>query len=77
MNVVMTGKGGIVEIQGTAEGAFTRQQMNTLEIRRSRYSTIGRGAGKRLSFVSEPDENLPLASNNAIEITSLALLRRL
>ena len=31
MNVVMTGKGGIVEIQGTAEGEpFTRQQMNTL-----------------------------------------------
>lgn len=31
MNVVMTGRGGIVEIQGTAEGEpFTRQQMNTL-----------------------------------------------
>lgn len=31
MNVVMTGSGGIVEIQGTAEGEpFTRQQMNTL-----------------------------------------------
>ncbi|MDR3054375.1 MAG: ribonuclease PH [Zoogloeaceae bacterium] len=31
MNVVMTGKGGIVEIQGTAEGEpFTREQMNTL-----------------------------------------------
>ena len=31
MNVVMTGKGGSVEIQGTAEGEpFTRQQMNTL-----------------------------------------------
>jgi ribonuclease PH len=31
MNVVMTGKGGIVEIQGTAEGEpFTRQQMNVL-----------------------------------------------
>ena len=31
MNVVMTGAGGIVEIQGTAEGApFTRPQMNTL-----------------------------------------------
>ena len=31
MNVVMTGRGGIVEIQGTAEGEpFTRAQMNTL-----------------------------------------------
>ncbi len=31
MNVVMTGAGGIVEIQGTAEGEpFTRPQMNTL-----------------------------------------------
>jgi len=31
MNVVMTGAGGIVEIQGTAEGEpFTRQQMNVL-----------------------------------------------
>ncbi|MDE2439662.1 MAG: ribonuclease PH, partial [Betaproteobacteria bacterium] len=31
MNVVMTGKGGIVEVQGTAEGEpFTREQMNVL-----------------------------------------------
>jgi ribonuclease PH len=31
MNVVMTGRGGIVEIQGTAEAVpFTREQMNTL-----------------------------------------------
>ena len=31
MNVIMTGSGGIVEIQGTAEGApFTRAQMNQL-----------------------------------------------
>ena len=31
MNVIMTGSGGIVEIQGTAEGEpFTRQQMNAL-----------------------------------------------
>ena len=31
MNVVMTGSGGIVEIQGTADGEpFTRQQMNAL-----------------------------------------------
>ena len=31
MNVVMTGSGGIVEIQGTAEGEpFTRSQMNAL-----------------------------------------------
>ncbi len=31
MNVVMTGSGGLVEIQGTAEGEpFTRAQMNTL-----------------------------------------------
>jgi len=31
MNVVMTGRGGFVELQGTAEGApFTRDQMDTL-----------------------------------------------
>ncbi|MDR1709828.1 MAG: ribonuclease PH [Candidatus Accumulibacter sp.] len=31
MNVVMTGAGGLVEIQGTAEGApFTREEMNRL-----------------------------------------------
>jgi hypothetical protein len=31
MNVVMTGSGGMVEIQGTAEGEpFTRKQMNTM-----------------------------------------------
>ena len=31
MNVVMTGAGGIVEVQGTAEGApFSRQEMDTL-----------------------------------------------
>ena len=31
MNVVMTGRGGIVEIQGTAEGEpFTRAQMGLL-----------------------------------------------
>ena len=31
MNVIMTGSGGIVEIQGTAEGEpFTRAQMNQL-----------------------------------------------
>ena len=31
MNVVMTGAGGIVEIQGTAEGEpFSREQMSTL-----------------------------------------------
>lgn len=31
MNVIMTGTGGIVEIQGTAEGEpFSRQQLNTL-----------------------------------------------
>jgi ribonuclease PH len=31
MNVVMTGAGGFVEIQGTAEGApFSRDEMNAL-----------------------------------------------
>ncbi|MCH2218823.1 MAG: ribonuclease PH [Dechloromonas sp.] len=31
MNVIMTGTGGIVEVQGTAEGEpFSREQMNTL-----------------------------------------------
>jgi len=31
MNVIMTGSGGIVEVQGTAEGEpFTREQMNVL-----------------------------------------------
>jgi ribonuclease PH len=31
MNVVMTGEGGFVEVQGTAEGApFSRDEMNAL-----------------------------------------------
>ena len=31
MNVIMTGSGGIVEIQGTAEGTpFTRSELNAL-----------------------------------------------
>jgi ribonuclease PH len=31
MNVVMTGRGGLVEVQGTAEGApFSRQELDTL-----------------------------------------------
>lgn len=31
MNVIMTGRGGMVEVQGTAEGEpFSRQQLNTL-----------------------------------------------
>jgi ribonuclease PH len=31
MNIVMTGRGGLVEIQGTAEGEpFTRAQMSAL-----------------------------------------------
>jgi len=31
MNVVMTGAGGFVEVQGTAEGApFSRQEMDAL-----------------------------------------------
>jgi ribonuclease PH len=31
MNVVMTGSGGFVEVQGTAEGApFSRKEMETL-----------------------------------------------
>jgi ribonuclease PH len=31
MNVVMTGKGGFIEIQGTAEGVpFSEQELNTL-----------------------------------------------
>jgi ribonuclease PH len=31
MNVVMTGRGGMIEVQGTAEGApFTRTQLNDL-----------------------------------------------
>jgi ribonuclease PH len=31
MNVVMTGAGGFVEVQGTAEGTpFSRAEMNTL-----------------------------------------------
>jgi ribonuclease PH len=41
MNVVMTGAGGFVEIQGTAEGAtFSRSEMDTL------VSLAGRGIGE-------------------------------
>ncbi len=42
MNVVMTGAGGFVEIQGTAEGApFSRDEMNALlDLARDGISTL-------------------------------------
>lgn len=31
MNVVMTGSGGLIEVQGTAEGAtYTREELNAM-----------------------------------------------
>ena len=44
MNVVMTGRGGIVEVQGTAEAApFTRTEMDTL------VSLAERGIGELIA----------------------------
>ena len=44
MNVVMTGSGGFVEIQGTAEGApFSRAEMNAL------LDLAGAGIGQLMS----------------------------
>jgi ribonuclease PH len=42
MNVVMTGAGGFVEIQGTAEGTpFSRDEMNSLlDLARDGISTL-------------------------------------
>jgi ribonuclease PH len=41
MNVVMTGSGGFVEVQGTAEGApFSRAQMDAL------LALAGKGIGE-------------------------------
>jgi len=42
MNVVMTGAGGFVEVQGTAEGTpFSRDEMNTLlDLARDGISTL-------------------------------------
>ncbi len=45
MNVVMTGSGGFVEVQGTAEGApFTRGEMNAL------LELAGRGVGELVAL---------------------------
>jgi ribonuclease PH len=44
MNVVMTGSGGFVEVQGTAEGVpFTRAQMDAL------LALAGKGIGELLA----------------------------
>ena len=77
MNVVMTGGGGFVEVQGTAEGApFTRAQMDALlaladagirELVAAQQAALGRR------------EALVLASNNAKKLAELqdACSRRL
>ena len=49
MNVVMTGAGGFVEVQGTAEGAaFTRAEMDALlALAEQGHRRAGRGAAAR------------------------------
>ena len=49
MNVVMTGAGGLVEVQGTAEGApFSREELDVmLGSRRERYQPAARRPSRR------------------------------
>ena len=60
MNVVMTGAGRFVEVQGTAEGApFTREQMSTLlDLAAARHRAADRpaapGAGADATAVRKP-----------------------
>jgi non-canonical purine NTP pyrophosphatase (RdgB/HAM1 family) len=67
MNVVMTGSGGIVEVQGTAEGEpFTRTQMNQL------LDLADAGIGQLIPPESGPRPmKLVLASNNAKKLKEL------
>ena len=71
MNVVMTGAGGFVELQGTAEGApFTRAEMDALVgARRARHPRADRGAAGGAGGVTrQRDRLIPrlvLASGNA------------
>jgi ribonuclease PH len=55
MNVVMTGRGGMIEVQGTAEGApFTREQLNQL----LDYAGAGIAELTRLQQLALADQSL-------------------
>jgi hypothetical protein len=68
MNVVMTGRQGIVEVQGTAEGEpFTRAQMN--ELLDLADAGIGRLIAEQKAALAAM--KLVLASNNAKKLKEL------
>jgi len=56
MNVVMTGSGGIVEIQGTAEGMpFSRQQVDRLlDLAAQGIATLGQAQQQAIARLLEP-----------------------
>lgn len=58
MNVVMTGSGGLIEVQGTAEGTpFSRSELDTLiDLAASGISTI---VGLQSGYLSEPPGKRP------------------
>ncbi len=73
MNVVMTGAGGFVEVQGTAEGAaFSRAEMDALlGAGRQGHPRTGRRAAARARSLTM---RLVLASNNAKKLAELGAL---
>ncbi len=73
MNVVMTGKGGFVEVQGTAEGApFSAKQMESmLQLAERRHPLAGGGAEARARIVSR---RLVLASANAAKLREISMM---
>ena len=77
MNVVMTGRGGFVEVQGTAEGApFTRAEMDALLALADQGIRELVGAQRAaLAGVRRPSRlRLVLASNNARKLAELQAL---
>ena len=81
MNVVMTGDGRFVEVQGTAEGApFDRAELDTLldlasrRLRRADPPPAGRAGGVVVSTGSTDGRRVFLASRNA---KKLAEMRRI
>jgi len=60
MNVVMTGSGGFVEVQGTAEGApFTREEMDRL------LALAAKGIGEIVAMQKASLSPFPLAEKGA------------
>ena len=84
MNVVMTGAGGFVEVQGTAEGVpFSRDEMNALlDLAQRRHQTLiakqKAALELRVSDLERPTltalKRVVLASNNAGKLREFAAL---